>query len=66
MHRFYETAVIVFVKMNPSEEPDDKPDLVLTGSTSAIYEFGEALDNLRHGDEIVFNATFRRTQIRAR
>ena len=47
--------------MNPSEQTEDHPDLVLAGSSSAIFEFEEILDNLRHGDQVVFNATIRDT-----
>jgi hypothetical protein len=34
------------------------PDLFLTGSTSNIHNIYHVLDELKHGDEIVFNATF--------
>ena len=37
MRRFYEHAIKLFVKMNPSEQPSHLPDLVLTGSTSVVY-----------------------------
>ena len=51
----------LYIKMNPSEQTEDHPDLVLAGSSSAIFEFEEILDNLRHGDQVVFNATIRDT-----
>ena len=44
--------------MSPSETESKTPDIYLTASTSSLYEFAEVLDNLKHGDEIIFNATF--------
>lgn len=35
------------------------PDLVLSLSMSQIHLFAEVLDNISHGDEIRFNATFK-------
>ena len=58
MRRYYDHAVKLYVKMNPAEQSSEHPDLVLTGSSSVVYEFERILDDLRHGDQIVFNATF--------
>lgn len=60
MRRFYEHAVKIYIKMDPSELEQQRPDIVLTGSTATIYDFADTLDHLRHGDEVIFNATFER------
>lgn len=34
------------------------PDLYLTASSGKVFDLAETLDQLNHGDEVIFNATF--------
>lgn len=58
MRRFYEHAIKLYVKMDPPERDHRSPDIYLTGSSSIISSIYPVLDELVHGDEITFNATF--------
>ena len=59
MRRFYEHAISIYVKMKPSENDEEHADLLLTGTSSVAYDYFEVLDNLSHGDEIMFNGTIK-------
>lgn len=58
MRRFYEHAIKLYVKMDPPEREHRLPDIFLTGSSYIISSIYPVLDQLVHGDEIIFNATF--------
>ena len=45
--------------MDPPETDENHPDLLLTGSSALAYDAIDILDTLTHGDEIMFNGTFK-------
>ena len=55
--RYYSHAVSFYLKMHPSERNEDIPDLLLTADSGAVSLIYEDLSLLKHGDEIIFNAT---------
>ena len=57
--RYYSHAVSLYLKMTPSDKDERMPDLLITADSQMLYKFNEQLDELKHGDEIVLNATFK-------
>ena len=57
--RYYAHAVSLYLKMAPSDKDELFPDLLLSADSQILYKFSQVLDQLKHGDEIIFNATFK-------
>lgn len=47
-------SIGIFVKMNPSDAPNDNPDIVLGLEKSVFNKNKEILEKLSLGDEIIF------------
>lgn len=58
MRRYYDYALELYIKMEPAETDRRSPDLYLTASSGKVYDLVATLDQLGHGDEVMFNATF--------
>jgi len=55
--KWYLHALSLFVKMNPDTTHDNKPDVLLTLNSDAVFYNSEILRNLQHGDLMRFNCT---------